>query len=570
MVVLRTSFLGLPLLALVLACSNESARTAPFATSADIELLTLSGTVLGPAGSICNSLPDGSLLLVRAIDPVSFSFAGFADLTCPENSYGFGLEPGSYLLRVELPGDPATLGEFPWRTIISQPVLLDGEDLVQDITVAPGVPLGGHVTFEGQPIEGVGLNLVYENAPGFGAAFGSSGTDGAWLEFFGRAPMVLQNGVRLTSVVGCGQPFGTFYLATRVVEGPPLGGFLFPDERDSIDCALETAPTVAFSHRRTPLVVTPMPGDIGGLSGELSEQFGAGWGVQLLGPGESPQHGSITFSQLFRGGLVVGVRPDVMLTGFGFGGYGDCGAACRDFGLDGRLSPSATRPSEKKKVTWRYSDASSPDAVGLEVVQRSYDGVPGAAYVLFEFVFTNASTSALTFYPGILMDWDVGNTDFDAFDDVGFTDRSGRLMYMTDAPGGPGTFDGTLVFGAPVAGNAVLASFGQTGTELVQLMTGDITIPSVTEPGDLRYMHTVGPISLRPHKRGGIWVAVVSGRDRTEFFANVDAASADVARRQVGPPENQGPDNRGVTASRAIRSLLPSADPRCKRGCEAQ
>src|SRR6266540_260018 len=96
----------------------------------------------------------------------------------------------------------------------------------------------------------------------------------------------------------------------------------------------------------TGLVVTPMPGDIGGLSAELFEQFGSGWGVQLLGPGETPQHGSITFSQLFLGGLIVGIRPEVLLTGFNLGGYGECGQACRDFGLDGALSASASRPSE--------------------------------------------------------------------------------------------------------------------------------------------------------------------------------------------------------------------------------
>jgi hypothetical protein len=529
---------------------------------------TLSGSVLGPAGNICNSLPESSPLLVRVLDPATGAFAAGNDLTCPANGYGFGLTPGSYLLRAELPADPNAIGEFPYRNLEASPVVIDQEDVARDITVSPGLPLGGGATFEGHPVEGVSLNLLYADAPFFGAATGASGPDGAWSEFFGRTPMVLQNGVRLVAQIGCGQPFSQFFLATRVAQAPPAGEFLFPTERDALECRLANAPAVAFSHQRTPLVVTPMPGDIGGLSGEFFEQFGTGWGVQLLDPGATPQHGSLTFSQLFIGGLVVGVRPNGLLTGFNFGGYGDCGASCRDFGLDGRLSASATRRSEKKTVTWRYSDAGSPDAAGLEVVQRSYDGPPGAAYVLFRFGFTNASSAALTFYPGVFMDWDVGNADFDAFDDVGFTTRGGRLMYMTDAPGGPGTFDGTLVFGAPVAGNAVLTAFGQSSAELLRLATGELTIPSSVEPTDHRYLHTVGPITLAPHKKAAIWVAVIGGHDADEFFANADAATADVRRRQAGQRDSEDAGGGAVTTVRRARGLTRSADPQCKQGCD--
>jgi hypothetical protein len=570
MLIVSNRTVGILLLGLVPACSDQTTRPEPLGPSLDeAPFHTLSGSVLGPESSICNSLPESSVLQVRVFDPASSFFTGGLDLTCPENSYAFGLEAGTYLLRVQLPADPSAIRDFPWRSITADPVVVSDADVTRDLTVTAGAPLGGHATFEGHPVEGVGLALTYDNAPFFGAATGASGADGGWSDFFGRSPMLLQGGVRLRSQVGCGNPFGQFFLATQVAQAPPAEGFLFPTERDAIDCALQTAPTAAFSHHRSDLVVTPMPGDIGGLSGELFDQFGSGWGVQLLGPGETPQHGSITFSQLFQGGLIVGIRPDVLLTGFGFGGYGDCGAACRDFGLDASLSASATRLSEKKQVTWRYSDAPSADAAGLGVVQRSYDGASGAAYVLFQFTFTNTSATPLAVYPGVFMDWDVGNADFDAFDDVGFTDRGGRLMYMTDAPGGPGTFDGTLVFGAPVAGNAVLTEFGQSATMLAALAAGDLTIPSSDEPTDHRYIHTVGPITLAPHRRAGIWVAVVSGRNAGEFFANVDVATADVARRQAGPPDVDEDHGGGAVSVRAARTSVASANPRCKRGCGA-
>ena len=565
---LRTIAVLLP--ALFLACTDQRMQTEPLAPPSldETTFHAVSGSVLGPAGNICSSLPEFSPLLVRAFDPAGFSFAGAVDLVCPDNVYGFALESGVYRLRVELPADPSALGELPWRTITTDPVIVDAEDVTRDVVVAPGAPFGGHATFDGNPVPGVGLSFVYEDAPSFGAASGFSVTDGSWSEFFFRSPMLLQDGVRLVAQVGCGNPFGQFFLGTQVAQAPPAGGFLFPTERDAIDCALETARTVEFSHDRTGLVVTPMPGDIGGLSAELFEQFGSGWGVQLLGPGESPQHGSITFSQLFTGGLIVGIRPDVFLTGFNFGGYGECGQACRDLGLDGRLSPSASRPSEKKKVTWRYSDAPSPDGVGLRVVQRSYDGVPPASYVLFHFTFANTSTTALTLYPGVFMDWDVGNADFDAFDDIGFTDRGGRLMYMTDA-GGAGPLDGTLVFGAPVAGNAILTDFGQSAATLVAAAAGDFTIPTADEPTDHRYIHTVGPLTVDPHKRADMWVAVVSGRTAEEFFANADAATADVERRQAGHSdahEREPGEAIRATVSRAKNPAL-SPNPQCKRGC---
>lgn len=565
---LLTRIVSFAVPAVLAACTDNDTPTAPRAPSFQVTTThTLSGSVLGPAGNICNSLPDLSPLFVRVFIPFASDFAGSADLTCPDNSYSFALEPGEYLIRVQLPADPGAIGTFPWRTIVVDPVIIETDDVARDVIIASGTPLGGHVTFDGNPAAGVGITLTYEEAPVFAAATGFTGPDGAWSDFFDRSPMVLQGGVRFFALVGCGTPFGQFFLGSQVIQGPPPGGFLFPDEISAINCALKTAPTVAFSHDRTRLVVTPMPGDIGGLSSELFEQFGAGWGVQLLGEGETPQHGSITFSQLFEGGLIVGIRPDRVLTGVSLAGYADCGLACRDFGLDAKLTPAAFPPFGKKKVTWRYSDAPSPDGVGLEVVQRSFDGVPPASYVLFHFIFTNSARTALTFYAGVFMDWDVGNTDFDAFDDVGFTDRGGRLMYMTDIQGS-GMFDGTLVFGAPVAGNAILTEFGQSTATIVAATAGDFTIPTAEEPTDHRYIHTLGPIPLEPHRKADIWVAVVSGHDADEFFANVDAATTDVTRRQGGHSDTGEGEAIGATVLPGLHQAAHPVNPRCKRGCE--
>jgi hypothetical protein len=145
---LRTIAVLLP--ALLLACTDQRTQTDPLAPSLDETTLhAVSGSVLGPAGNICSSLPEFSPLLVRAFDPAGFSFAGAVDLVCPDNVYGFALESGVYRLRVELPADPSALGQLPWRTITTDPVIVDAEDVTRDMVVAPGAPLGGHATFEG-------------------------------------------------------------------------------------------------------------------------------------------------------------------------------------------------------------------------------------------------------------------------------------------------------------------------------------------------------------------------------------------------------------------------------------
>jgi hypothetical protein len=135
---------------------------------------------------------------------------------------------------------------------------------------------------------------------------------------------------------------------------------------------------------------------------------------------------------------------------------------------------------------------------------------------------------------------------------------------MTDASG-IGPADGTLIFGAPVAGNAFLTSFSQPTSEVVGAMTGDFNSPSADVPSDHRYIHSVGPITLKPGKSATIWVGVVSGGDLAAFFANADAANADIVRRLGDRDAGEGSHGGDVRSGKhERRSLL---DPRCKRGC---
>src|SRR2546430_12612458 len=100
--------------------------------------------------------------------------------------------------------------------------------------------------------------------------------------------------------------------------------------------SLVRAPSARFTHDLTRLVVTAMPGDIGGLSDEFVHDVGFGWGVQFpVAAGQSPSHDP-SVSQLSSGGLMIGIAPGRVLSGVTRRGLAACGAACRDLGLDGR------------------------------------------------------------------------------------------------------------------------------------------------------------------------------------------------------------------------------------------
>ncbi len=539
------------------ACTDNLVKSSPLAPRFDVlPSQTVSGSVLGPDGSsVCNFVPPGEELVVRLIDlPNAQGSVPPEFLFCPANNYAIAAPPGTYLVRAQLPAIDPGLGLLPWRTLDPTPFVVGAAAVTRDIQVQPGTGLGGRSTLDGAPIPGVDLSVVYNQAPFFAASLGTSGASGSWVEFFGRDPLVLQNGIRYQVIQSCDA------LGTITVEGPPAAPFLFPSEVSAVNCTLVTAPSVRFSHDRTRVVVTPMPGDIGGLSPELP-QFGEGWGVQFpVAPGSAPAHASISLSQLFRGGLIVGMRPDRVLTGVDLEGYAECGV-CRDLGLDGKVSFAAS-PQFGKKVLWRYSDATSSEGVGLKVLQKSYDGVPPSDYVLFRFIFTNSGPATITFYAGIFADWDIGD---DPFDDVGATELDGRLMYMTDATPG-GVFAGTLLLGAPVSGNAVLTDFGQSTATQVAALAGDFTIPAALDPGDHRYIHALGPIILKRGAVGAIWAAVVAGETRDQLLANAAAAAADVAKRGEDMSGDAGVVSALPTAT-VVAQGTKAHDPRCKKSC---
>lgn len=517
-------------LALVLGigCKDNdepSGPSAPLALDA-VGSGSVSGHLLGPDNtSLCHALPQGSAVQVHLLmsPPAAAAIAGRATVQCltgsSDNSYSIAVANGTYMVRLILPPDPS-IGLLPQRVLFPNPVAVAGQDVSDELRVEAGSGLAGGVTLDGAPLAGIGAPLLWAAAPGYLAVDGRSGADGGWMDAFGREPMILQKELRY-QITGdaCAA------LGTKLLQGPNEGSFLFPDELDSVNCTLTKAPAIAFSHVRTRLAVTPMPGDFGGLSPQLAGQFGFGWGAQFPA---APTYGPFSGSQLFRGGLVVALRPDRVLSGVDLLGYTDC-SICRDFGLDGTLSYSRSGESGTR-VLWRYSDAPSPNGVGLKVAQQSFDGVPPNNYVLFHLTFTNSRSTTVTFYAGMFADWDV---DQQPGDNIGGSAQGGRIMYETDATPG-GDYVGTLLLGNyPVSGNAFFTGpVNVSQAAEVSALDGETRTPTASTPGDQRYYHALGPITLNGGRSGDFWIALVAGQTRNQFFASASAASADVASRR--------------------------------------
>ena len=548
-----------------LGCArDEPGMTEPSSQSL-AAVREIAGRIFGPDDrNICRTVGEGTMvvyLLNPAFDGTNPLFFDIRDVTCPDNSFALSQDPAGAFLRVELPIND-NIDDLPWRNLDQFSVPAAGGN--HPVHIEEGRRLGGRATLDGEPLEGVPLTIAYDLNTQFGATSGQSGPDGRWVEFFGR-PLILQTDVRYQAV-------DCFLLGTTLAQGFLFQGFLFPSSRSAINCRFETAPVTRFTHSASRLKVTPMPGDIGGsFSGEFFDQYGVGFGAQFpFAAGELPPPRVQPFTEIFNGGLIIGLpaqdgRPARTLLGADGAGEFECGDPCRDLGFDSEVSFTPTGSSgDRKRVTWRYSDAGSENAAGLEVIQQSLDAQPPHDYVLFRFRIRNTNPSDVRFFAGFFGDLDVG---FDVLDDRGATARNGRLMYQTSEFEG-GIFFGTMLLGdAPVTGNYFF-TFDQDPLPVldqIRALRGDIR-RATAAPTDQRHLHGAGPYTLDRGEAADLWLAVVAGETRSQLLANADAA-----REHVNRLRSTAISTAGETVTmRTVRSLTTRASrPTCKN-CTAK
>jgi hypothetical protein len=444
-------------------------------------------------------------------------------------------------------------------------VNVDAADVRKDIHVGNGSVLAGRATIDGStPVSGLSLTAIYSDLPGFAAGVGISGPTGAWQDAFLSSPWILQRGLGYT-FSGCQGPAA----GIREIRLSPGGSILFPDQSSKVDCDFITGDALRYTHKATRLKLTSYPGDIGGLSDPIIfPDLGYGYSAQFPVPaGASPQPGpNVLNRQLFRGGLVLGIAPDVALGGTELQGYVSCSVSpCRAFGFDGAASVSEGAGGSKA-ITWTYTDAGSQRPRGLSVVQRSFDGRSGGDYVLYAFRITNRGSAAIAFAPGVFLDFDVG-TEF--FANIGYTELDGQLMITTAADDTGRHFGSVIVESSPVRRSYFSNTFGfLQESEVVAALRGEISNPAITEPSDVRALQGGNTVKLGRGKSTDFWVAIVAGDDRAQIIANARAALADgVTRRGSGNPFATAAGNQLKVKSSGAEARAAAAGRICKAGC---
>ncbi len=546
-------------------------------TLANVQQSEIHGAVLGPDGrNICQTATNQEILVDAIPQSFDVPFPETVFLACPENRFAFQVEPGEYRLRAEFLDKYVNLGKLPVAWILP-PLTVAGADVSRNIRFNEGTPLNGRATLNGEPYRGLTILPVHEFNFGFFFGGGLSDRNGHWDDAFPvipsptpevfRSPFILQNDVDYFIVGDC-----DFQLGTRIVETSYFQFFTFPSQRRRVDCELETGPARRFTHTRNRVAVTAFPGDIGGLTGGGRHfELGTGFGVQLSRPGRLPPHGDRIISQLFMGGLMIGVGSETVLTGID-GGYIECRYdlenRCPDLGLDASAEVNRL-PNGGRVVTWRYSDAPSSEGVGLRITQRSFDAPQGEDYVLFRFTIRNGSGGRLNINPGILTDFDVDSL---FFDDVGRAQRAGRLLSVSSAQDPHSTRAGTLMIGDTDPTPGFFFRGDQPGPSIadqIAILRGNRSA-SGAEPTDQRYIQSVRSIGLPPGAETDLWVAVIAADDDAAFADAADAAAGDIKNRRqqllAGESEPLGELEWSYTAP-ATTTAQAASKPVCGKDC---
>jgi hypothetical protein len=327
-------------------------------------------------------------------------------------------------------------------------------------------------------------------------------------------------------------------LGTKFMSKTATGAFAFPGGLDTFRCDYDhSLAGYSFSHHNTDLLTTSDAGGFGSLN--LHAWEGAGWGVQYpLAPGATPSHFD---TELFYGGLLLGFSPTKILSGIYMDGYSPCVfggiPSCRDLGPGGTVG-TVGLANGGRRVRWTYTDDTSPEKVGLQVTQTSYDGPAGSDFVAFQYKIKNTSNTTISFHPGVFMDWDVTSTSGGAGANIGNTVLNGELMYVRVTS--TEKHLGTLITGISIAGNQFRRNSASSGVpfdvgQQYAALSGTANAPLQSTPGDVWYVHSGAQVTLAPGAVAKFWVTLVGGANSSDIVTNAKAARTAIADGSLLP-----------------------------------
>lgn len=519
----------LALVALLTSCADEeSVLVEPQTFSLIASTGSIAGDVLGPGGSsICGSIPAGSTVRVDVIDPVNATpedpRAGHQWLTCPAYSFSIGVPSGTYVLRVQLPRDPA-IGALPWRYLEPGDVVVNGTAEVKDIQVLEGADLGGVATRDGFQLMGVWLTLQYDFASeaAFSAAHGASGPDGAWDDReTWRSPLSVQGG--LTYRTNCPPPWpselGPDDVGYSLTAGPQDVPFLFPDDvGGAIDCAYESI------------------SDVPGLGVDANAY------QLVLRPNSYPP-------QLGTGFFADGVAADAVLYG---GGVAYTTDAAHTFILydprgtsEGNMLGTGVPPmevlepgdvAEHQTLTvlreWPEESYWNATALDLLVVRETY-AWRGEDYIILKYtVFNPGAEPVEGITAGLVLDQDLtayandhawhNYVEYDRTNEVVVINEPWYQVWAGHAMLGPTSSyrswsnPSRAPEGAPID-PVDLSTWND-------YLTGGVVDADEFGPADVRHLLSIGPGDLPAGASGAFATVLVGGWDRDDVLDNVVSA----------------------------------------------
>lgn len=509
------------LCAVLAACADNQETHAPATPQPAMVPVEVTGTlVLDDGRNICAAFPEGFNHSVRLIQslPEADVNVGSVSMTCPNNQFTANLEPGTYIVRGF--SDAFAEPETSYFTRLPFATLEVTEATTSAVITMPfGEVLNGYVTVDGVPVVGhaVSFRPQITDVPGFNfSSFAFTNHEGGYSEDSGsgvvRERVYLQRGVEYAA--SCGNLGGA-----RLINSSP-SPFVFGTDSRAFICRFRSSEASQWTHTNTQFDMSVGPGYFGR---DDIEGGGGSYGVQY--PSDIPSRDlNSPNMHMFNSGFLI-ASGNTILSTFDQAGFLDCTGTCGGIETSQERPNIEIDPSGDRRIVWRYDDSASPESLGLDIRQSSYDGT-GGDYVLFRIVIQNTTASIRRLDVGFFADWDVAQDFGDAS-----TGLVGDVAYATHA-GAP--FLGSVFLGSwPERAYRGVSNNGEPKTVAAQLdwLNGDANNAGAAG-NDVWYVHGLPDVIVRPGATKTIWFAMLGGMNTTELAANAAAAEADMNARR--------------------------------------
>ena len=175
----------------------------------------------------------------------------------------------------------------------------------------------------------------------------------------------------------------------------------------------------------------------------------------------------------------------------------------------------------------QITDAGAPNPIGVTILQESFMDTADEHedFVILRYTIENPTDREISnVHVGLMFDWWLNDDRYQ--DHAGF-DVTRNMGFQQDAATSPRMMAGTipLTVNAPVHYRALRREESKTDRTKWTYLTGGIQEPD-SEANDWEQVTGLGPFLMGPGEEIQVAFAVVTGRNREDFFQNADNATA--------------------------------------------